>query len=73
VNLALEETIRTGFFAHERAVIFDVVHRFNEAAELLAEVETWTGTTVPAPLRRRLERYLPSRCSRAPGSGDYPL
>jgi hypothetical protein len=59
VNLALEETTRAGLFAHDREIDLDVVHRFNEAAELLAEVETWTGTTVPAALRRRLKRSGP--------------
>ncbi len=56
VNLALEETIRAGLFAHDREVDLDVVHRFHEVAELLAEVGTWTGTAVPAALRRRLQR-----------------
>ncbi len=56
VNVALEETISAGLFAHDRAVALDVVHRFNGAAELLAEVGTWTGTAVPAALRRRLTR-----------------
>jgi hypothetical protein len=59
VNLALEETIRAGLFAHDCEVDLDVVHRFNEAAELLAEVGTWTGTTVPAALRRCLRRARP--------------
>ncbi len=59
VNAALEETIRAGLFAHEREVVFDVVHRFNGAAQLLAEVRTWTGTSVPAALVRRLKRCAP--------------
>ncbi len=59
VNLALEETIRAALFAQDREVDLDVVHRFNGAPELLAEVGTWTGTTVPAALRRRLTGSRP--------------
>ncbi len=59
VNLALEETIRAGLFAHDRNVDLDVVHRFNGAAELLAEVGTWTGTAVPTALRQRLTQSRP--------------
>jgi hypothetical protein len=56
VNLALEGTIREGLFAHEREACFDVVHRFNGAAELLAEVKTWKGTTVPEALLGSIEK-----------------
>ena len=59
VNAVLDETIRAGLFAPERELDLDVVHRFNQAGELLAEVKTWTGTTIPAALRRRLERSGP--------------
>ena len=59
VNSLLERTIRAGLFVREREVIFAVVHRFNTAAELLNEVKTWTGTTVPLPLFRRLKRSVP--------------
>lgn len=59
VNAALEETIRAGLFAHERDVLLEVVHRFNEAPALLAEVATWTGTRVPTALQRRLKRSAP--------------
>ena len=59
VNLALEETIGAGLFAREREVVFDVVHRFSEAAKLLAEVKTWTGTTVPTSLLRRITQSRP--------------
>ena len=59
VNAALEGTIRAGLFAHERELVFDVVHRFNDAAQLLAEVKTWTGTSVSAALLRRLKRSAP--------------
>jgi hypothetical protein len=59
VNAALEETIRAGLFADECEVVFDVVHRFDDAAGLLAEVSTWTGTSVPAALARRLTRAAP--------------
>ena len=59
VNSALEQTIRDRLYAHEREMVFDVVHRFSAAAALLAEVETWTGTTVPAPLLRRITQAKP--------------
>jgi hypothetical protein len=59
VNLALDDTVRAGLFAHERELDLDVVHRFGDAAELLSEIGSWTGTTVPAVLRRRLERSKP--------------
>ena len=59
VNALLQETISAGLFAQEREVLFAVVHRFNEAAELLTEVKTWTGTTVPSPLLRRIKRSVP--------------
>ena len=59
VNARLQETISAGLFAQEREVVFTVVHRFNEAAQLLTEVKTWTGTTVPIPLLRRIERSVP--------------
>ncbi|MGH7856154.1 MAG: hypothetical protein ACREQY_02410 [Candidatus Binatia bacterium] len=35
------------------------MHRFSEAAELLREVATWTGTKVPLSLVARLERSQP--------------
>jgi hypothetical protein len=59
VNSLLQETISAGLFTQEREVIFTVVHRFSEAAQLLAEVKTWTGTTVPPPLLRRIKRSVP--------------
>jgi hypothetical protein len=59
VNSLLQETISAGLFTQEREVVFAVVHRFNEAVELLTEVKTWTGTTVPPPLLRRLKRSVP--------------
>jgi hypothetical protein len=59
VNGALQETIRAGLFALEREVVFDVVHRFRDVAEFLADMKTWTGTSVPAALRRRLQRSRP--------------
>ena len=59
VNLALEGTVSEGLFAYESEASFDVVHRFNGAAELLAEVKTWRGTTVPPSLLRGLEQSRP--------------
>jgi hypothetical protein len=59
VNAALEETVRAGLFFHEHEVTFDVVHRFHGATQLLEEVKTWTGTSVPVALVRRLERAAP--------------
>jgi hypothetical protein len=59
VNLALEETVRAGLFAHEREIGLDVVHRFNNATELLREVKTWTVTTVPAALLWRIKQARP--------------
>jgi hypothetical protein len=59
VNSLLQETISAGLFTQEREVIFTVMHRFNEAAQFLTEVKTWTGTTVPAALLRRIKRSLP--------------
>jgi hypothetical protein len=59
VNLKLEETISAGLFADEREVVVDLVHRFNGAADLVTEVATWTGTTVPAELVRGLELSKP--------------
>ena len=59
VNTVLEETIKAGLFAHERAADFVIVHRFGSASALVAELKTWTGTTLPAPLLRRLERSAP--------------
>lgn len=59
VNARLQETISAGLFGQEREVVFTVVHRFNEAAQLLTEVKTWTGTTVPIPLLRRIKRSVP--------------
>jgi hypothetical protein len=59
VNSLLQKTISAGLFTQEREVIFTVVHRFNEAALLLTEVKTWTGTTVPPPLLRRIRRSVP--------------
>lgn len=43
VNSLLQETISAGLFTLERGIVFTAVHRFNEAAQLLAEVKTWTG------------------------------
>jgi hypothetical protein len=59
VNSVLEETIEAGLFAHESQVEFIVAHRFDHAPALLAELKTWTGTTVPSRLLRRLERSAP--------------
>ncbi len=59
VNAALEETIKAGLFAPEREVVFDVVHRYNGVDELVAEMKTWTGTSIPAALHRRLQRSNP--------------
>ena len=59
VNSLLQETISAGLFTQEREVIFTVVHRFNEAAQLLTEVRTWTGTTIPPPLLKRIKRFVP--------------
>jgi hypothetical protein len=59
VNSLLEETIRAGLFVQERELVFTVAHRFNAAAELLKEVKTWTGTTVPPLLVRRIKRSVP--------------
>jgi hypothetical protein len=59
VNSLLQETISAGLFAQEREIVFTVVHRFNEAAQLLTEVRTWTGTTIPPPLLRRIKRFVP--------------
>jgi hypothetical protein len=59
VNRALEETISAGLFADDGELELEVVHRLDSAAELLEEVETWTGTTVPTALRRRLKRSTP--------------
>jgi hypothetical protein len=59
VNAALQETITAGHFALEREATFDVVHRYADAAELLKDIKTWTGTSIPAALRRRLERSIP--------------
>ena len=44
VNSLLHETISAGLFAQEREIVF------NEGAQLLTEVRTWTGTTIPPPL-----------------------
>jgi hypothetical protein len=59
VNSLLQKTIIAGLFTPEREIVFTVVHRFNEAAQLLAEVKTWTGTTVPPTLLRRVKRSVP--------------
>jgi hypothetical protein len=59
VNSLLQGTISAGLFTQEREAVFTVVHRFNEAAHLLTEVKTWTGTTVPPTLLRRVRRSVP--------------
>jgi len=59
VNTLLQQTISAGLFLQEAEVIFTVVHRFSQAAQLLADVETWTGTRIPSTLRKRLQRAVP--------------
>ena len=56
VNCLFEETSRAGLFAKQRELVFPIVHRFNSAAELLSDIKTWTGTTVPPPLVERIMR-----------------
>jgi hypothetical protein len=43
----------------EGEITFAVVHRFNDAVQLLADVGTWTGTRVPSAVRKRLQRAVP--------------
>jgi hypothetical protein len=59
VNTLLQQTIGAGLFMQEGEVIFTVVHRFSEAAQLLADVETWTGTRIPSTVRKRLQQTVP--------------
>jgi hypothetical protein len=59
VNTLLQQTIGAVLFVREGEVIFTVVHRFSQAAKLLSDVETWTGTRIPSTLRKRLQRAVP--------------
>jgi len=59
VNALLQQTIRAGLVMQEGEVVFTVAHRFNEASQLLADVETWTGTRIPSTVRKRLQRTVP--------------
>jgi len=59
VNALLQKAISAGLFMQESEITFTVVHRFNDAAQLLANVGTWTGTRVPSTVRKRLERAVP--------------
>jgi hypothetical protein len=52
--------ISARLFMQEGESTFTVVHRFNDAVQLLADVETWTGTRVPRAVRKRLQRAVPS-------------
>ena len=59
VNTLLQQMIGAGLFVQEGEVMFTVVHRFSDAAQLLADIETWTGTRIPSTVRRRLQRAAP--------------
>jgi hypothetical protein len=59
VNALLQQTMSTGLFMQEGEVTFTVVHRFDETAQLVADVETWTGTRIPLTVRKRLQRAGP--------------
>ena len=58
VNTLLQQTISAGLFMQEAEVIFTVVHRFSQAAQPLADVETWTGTRIPSTVRMRPQRTV---------------
>lgn len=58
VDRAVRAVLREGLFALEDVATFAWVHRFDTAAELLAEAETWTRTPVTGRVRRRVERAV---------------
>jgi hypothetical protein len=72
VNVLLQQTISAGLLMQEGEVTFTVVHRFSEATQLLADVETWMGTRVPFAVRKRLQRAEPpSKCKKARACVGY--
>jgi hypothetical protein len=55
----LEETVGRGLFAPDREIRFDVLERFEDAAELLETVASWEGFRVPPVLSRRVRSARP--------------
>ena len=55
----LGSAISEGLFVLEDEVWFDIVHRFEEGAELVAEVSGWRGVSVPPELVRLVEAGRP--------------
>ena len=51
----LDVALSEGLFVLEDEVWLDIVHRFEEGAELVAEVSGWRGVRVPPELVRRVE------------------
>jgi hypothetical protein len=49
----LAEVVRAGLFALEEAVTFDVIERFDSAADLVEKVNGWEGVRVPRALATR--------------------
>ncbi len=55
----LAEVVRRGLFAPEEEITFDVVERFDSAAELIETVDGWDGVRVPRALARRVRSGNP--------------
>lgn len=51
----VEQALEEGLFALEDEVWLDVVHRFDTAAELVAEASGWFGVRVPSAILPRVE------------------
>ena len=69
---------RSGLFAHESELEFDYLERYDDPAQLLADIEEeWDGCSVPPELEARIreadgpvdlwERVVLRRFSRSPG------
>ncbi len=55
VNSALRTTTISGLFAKDREIMFPVIYRCKTYNELVAEIESWTDTSIPAAFQERLK------------------
>ena len=50
----LDETVQAGLFSFETEVEFDWLERYDNAEELLEDLKTWEGLSVPGDLAKRI-------------------